>query len=1173
MTIITKYTRKYVLDIVKNGFLEKRFGIWKFHKYSYYGKLTYTDFLCRIYDFNSSNNKTKEKIKKIPLSTRTDLIFYNNLTRDSIFDDAIFKLTNFNSIYNKFNDSKNESNEVDPLLIFLCEMFHPEVRREKERWIYIFKKINDILSIDGIELFLNNEDNCDWRKCKKKFSLLKYLGIPYKFKKYIDYIFKRTPITPIFQNLTPNIKINDRIYDVALDDAFQKKEIRNIALTGSYSSGKTSTWLSYSRNRRLGKIITVSLGKYNNIKNTLDKNKKNYYNNRIERQIINQISSQIHPVKIPLSKYSFIKNKSWFWITLNTFLSCCFVFSIIGWLEKSFLVNKLLLNEGLLNWFLPISFFIPLVVWIFKFLKNNKFYISKIKFSKMEANLEEKYLPRATVFDRDIREIIYLLYSSNAKVVVFEDLDRFHNLEIFIKLKEINFILNSYIRRKILKRKPVKFIYMINDELFSPHIRTKFFDFIVPVLPVINSSNSESKFCEFLELIGELDSLDKNVIWKISLYISDIRLIKNIVNEFFIYNYAINSKNNQIDKNKLFALITLKNLMPKEFDLLQMDKGYIFNIFDKIKKYKINNIDSIKNELNEAKNKLSSLFENYAEFESNAALLKNDNILLFKDKYELMMSDNLIKTDFFIIKTIFHNNYTNVEKIKLNEFYYNNSLNINIKKIIVYNDPEIMKCYENIEFLEEQLNKKSIKIFLKSLTQEEINALFNNKNNKQINSRDISFLKFLFMEGLIDESYLNYMSYFYHGLLGKNDRIFIKNLLEHVNNNNFRIELENPKLLLDILDEEQLKSHLSFNIHLFKESINLGNNTATMYMFDSVWPSNKQLIAKSLSKFDFDTIYKFIRIFLEQENGIIKIRRFLDDSYDNLRVWEYLNSGNTIKDIIVSIKLKIVDSDFINYFSNFIFENIPDILNYNNQHYVRKIIGSLVSVDQDKKVEYINKNIDCYTLNVRNVMNIYEFIIGKSCYFNKLLTNVFKEEKMSKIKERIEQNFGKFVKRYIDLTQPNEYYENDESILISIINSSEIDDCYKKKYIELNKTDLLDLGKVHNLRKNREHIKHLFEKNKIAWSIKNFKKYIKEFNECDESFSKYFNNNINNSNYKDLLECEFEICNILLNNPYSNDKVFSFALKLANPNIKIKNLCENLEHSRILRIKEFFKIK
>ncbi|WP_237023563.1 hypothetical protein [Mycoplasma mycoides] len=59
---------------------------------------------------------------------------------------------------------------------------------------------------------------------------------------------------PIFQDLTPNIKINDPVYDAALDEAFQKKEIRNIALTGPYSSGKTSTWLSYSRNRKLGKL-------------------------------------------------------------------------------------------------------------------------------------------------------------------------------------------------------------------------------------------------------------------------------------------------------------------------------------------------------------------------------------------------------------------------------------------------------------------------------------------------------------------------------------------------------------------------------------------------------------------------------------------------------------------------------------------------------------------------------------------------------------------------------------------------------------------------------------------------------------------------------------------------------------------------------------------------------
>ncbi|WP_176687148.1 hypothetical protein [Mycoplasma mycoides] len=78
---------------------------------------------------------------------------------------------------------------------------------------------------------------------------------------------------------------------------------------------------------------------------------------------------------------------------------------------------------------------------------------------------------------------------------------------------------------------------------------------------------------------------------------------------------------------------------------------------------------------------------------------------------------------------------------------------------------------------------------------------------------------------------------------------------------------------------------------------------------------------------------------------------------------------------------------------------------------------------------------------------------------------------------------------------------------------------------------------------------------------------------CDESFSKYFNNNINNDNYKEVLKNEFEICNVILNNPHSSEKVFNFALELANPNIKIENLNQNLEYDRILRIKKFFKIK
>ncbi|AMK56433.1 hypothetical protein [Mycoplasma mycoides] len=162
MRKITKYTRKYILDVVKNGFWEKRFGIWKFYRYSYNGKLDYKDFLYRIYNFDTINNKTGKILV-------TKKINWSRLTKNCIFNDSNFKLIEFSPIYNKFDGNKNKGNEVDPLLIFLCEIFHPEVRREEVDWSRLFKKINSILSIEGITLRLTDEGNCIWEESKKRF--------------------------------------------------------------------------------------------------------------------------------------------------------------------------------------------------------------------------------------------------------------------------------------------------------------------------------------------------------------------------------------------------------------------------------------------------------------------------------------------------------------------------------------------------------------------------------------------------------------------------------------------------------------------------------------------------------------------------------------------------------------------------------------------------------------------------------------------------------------------------------------------------------------------------------------------------------------------------------------------------------------------------------------------
>ena len=149
---------------------------------------------------------------------------------------------------------------------------------------------------------------------------------------------------------------NKGIYKKALDFAFDNKDIKNIAITGIYGAGKSTVWNTYVKETKKENIITVSLGKYeDNIqeikiksednedkdnnsetkeKDSEAKNKDTEYDkigedildneNRVERQIINQILSQIKAKDIPLSKYGFKSNKS----------CCTILFETVALLSK-----------------------------------------------------------------------------------------------------------------------------------------------------------------------------------------------------------------------------------------------------------------------------------------------------------------------------------------------------------------------------------------------------------------------------------------------------------------------------------------------------------------------------------------------------------------------------------------------------------------------------------------------------------------------------------------------------------------------------------------------------------------------------------------------------------------------------------------------------------------------
>lgn len=127
-----------------------------------------------------------------------------------------------------------------------------------------------------------------------------------------------------------------------------------------------------------------------------------------------------------------------------------------------------------------------------------------------------------SIFNKYLDEILYFFEVNNYNIVIFEDLDRFKNPEIFVKLRELNFLINNYekVDRKVV------FIDAIKDDVFLSKERTKFFYFIIPIIPYLNSTNSYEILRKYVLKVST--SIDEDYINDIAPYIDDMRLMNLI---------------------------------------------------------------------------------------------------------------------------------------------------------------------------------------------------------------------------------------------------------------------------------------------------------------------------------------------------------------------------------------------------------------------------------------------------------------------------------------------------------------------------------------------------------------------------------------------------------------------------------------------------------------------
>lgn len=1006
----------------------------------------------------------------------------------------------------------------------------------------------------------------------------------------------------IFYDLTPINDIELGIYEEAINFSLKNDKILNVAISGSYGSGKSSLLETYKKNHPEKKFLNISLTHFNSMENSGNIKEKNMKGNNntgqdnleendnektkslanvLEAKILNQMLHQISEKNIPLTDFKIKGKFSKLRLVFSTIFILVFILSffqiiffnqwynfIIGLYNIKFIYNIFKISTyPYFKLISGITLFILLGIYIYKILKfqKTKNFLKKLNIQGNEFEIagdnEDSY------FDKYLNEVIYLFENSGVDAIIFEDIDRYEISEIFERLREINKLVNNKLKNKknkfflsfiffFQKRRTLKFFYLLRDDIYISKDRTKFFDFIIPVIPVIDSSNSYDKIIELLKE-NNYYNLNPNFLYKISLYIDDMRLLKNICNEFKIYYKKLSGDKNdiKINSNKIFSIIVYKNLFPKDFSDLQLNQGFIYNLFsqkDKFLEERIKEINDQINFLNQQKNETLDLRE-----------------------LELLNE--------------YYYNYYNKGVFSEQEYNDWRSFKYDERKKLLEERKEntIYEIEKKINSLEHGKNKLKNSPFRKIITRENIDSIFTCTYTDELKNEHkfenvkgntyFKLLKFLIREGYLDERYSYYMAYFYENSLTKSDKNFLiavadKEKLE------YSYKLDNPNLVnerLEIADFDEIES-LNFdllNCLLGFEDNNSKNKKTTIFTqlketrnFEFVssylrLDNLEEIHRKKFTTLLYSTWETFFSEVKNYENllenelymYVVDILQFskkddLEKINKNNNIVEYIENKKDFFDFRLyskNIEILEIHSNYLNFFNNLESLDIKfKELEYSSSFdtFSHKGLGWAIFESNFKKKRYI-LNFNNINLMIKEVLykNILSKDIQEPTKFEETLFFLKKEkldstdekinelndilskelksknytiinnglENSSYLLEYLEENMNKYAE--IILENCDGKIEEEEEYIIKFLNFEDITNEKKEKYIEFLANNITDFFKIDD----RNLWSILLSKKKAEYSEKNIFTYFRE-NGFNEILIQFINLKLKKLSYKEF---------------------------------------------------------
>lgn len=788
-----------------------------------------------------------------------------------------------------------------------------------------------------------------------------------------------------FVDLAPTDRADKAgVYSEALLFATKNTKVFNIALTGPYGSGKSSIIQSFLTKYQKP-TLHISLAAFSP---EGDSGPGKMNRQDVERSILQQMLYGADANNLPLSRFKRIQSpgigarfKSLYIlfgvITLSyVFLKLEDIFS--GYFSLSFTAT---------NWFnLLTVFFATTFLWT----TLHHFYVASFGLSLKSISLKDVEIKPAdedqtSILNRHLDEIIYFFQSTKYELVIIEDLDRFEDADIFVTLREINRLVNENAGVK----RPIKFLYALRDDMFVNIDRTKFFEFIIPVIPIINTSNSIDMVLEQGRRL-ELDArLDRQFLREASRYLDDLRLIQNIFNEYAVYVSNLETDGEAIfDANKLLAILIYKNVYPRDFEQLHRGEGNLASILGLKDSLMSNTEDSYRREIADLEKNLEiaerqtpsdlrELRQLYAmdlieKLPTHTSIISLDqqtwielSMLPDHDMFE-----QLIGSVSLVYRTM-NGNSRQVDRSSLLGQLESVKVYLRRKEEIEHKDVENKtKNLRRIHDIRSAIAKLRTTAFNKTLRLNLglVTPHFDSFGEKK------ELVRFLILEGYLDDSYYQYTSLFHAGRLSPNDNKFLIQI-RAFNTPEPSFIVDNPEEVIEAMREED-----------FRQSYILNVNLVDCLMSGQTRYRNKTKAFFEFLSSDFDSCEGFFDAYYTSGRNVERVLSELANSWKDL-VPTVIASRNNISHISQMLShlpetvLKKLARDF-DELLKFISDNLPDILVNVPELAPQRLallnfeVKDLVAIKDHPDIVRFMFDKGLFELTVLNLEYIYQNILG-----------------------------------------------------------------------------------------------------------------------------------------------------------------------------------------------------